>query len=104
LIAVDDWILEKLLQRSGSNFLFARLMIEQLEHELFCINDITAFVKDDMPKDITEMYKRIFRHEYQKSQHKYIRYVAVVNYQSLSRSLSRITPVQPSILFYRFCL
>lgn len=49
-------------------------MVDQLNHGAFSFDDITVFVESDMPQDITEIYKRIFR-GYQKKQYKYIRYV-----------------------------
>lgn len=55
-----DWILAELKERANGNFLWASLMIKTLEDEVACFDDMEQFIKDGLPKDLDEYYKRIF--------------------------------------------
>lgn len=55
-----NWILSELKNRACGNFLWANLMIKTLKEEVACFDDMEQFIKDGLPKDLNEYYKRIF--------------------------------------------
>ncbi|KAF4854576.1 hypothetical protein CGCSCA2_v009577 [Colletotrichum siamense] len=80
-LPLDEWVLQKLQEKARSNFLYAKLMVEWLQEDVFTIDEVIDFIKSRVPNNIAEMYKRIFR-QYQEDQHKYIRYEAFQMHKS----------------------
>lgn len=79
-----NWILGELKTRACGNFLWANLMIKTLKEEVACFDDMEQFIKDGLPKDLNEYYKRIFS-----------------RYEMKERDLARYAPSARSIPGYR---
>lgn len=69
------WALEEILSRSEGNFLFATLMIDQLQHA-FTVSDVEEIITCTIPdKYFSEAYKRCFMLYYKKFKREYVMYV-----------------------------
>ncbi|KAK4223080.1 hypothetical protein QBC38DRAFT_539242 [Podospora fimiseda] len=68
---LDDWILNKLQLKSAGNFLYAKFMVDELQHDVLNVDDIVNMIKSKVPTDLAERYRRIFD-RYQESQKKYV--------------------------------
>jgi hypothetical protein len=70
---VDDWVLEKLQTRAKGNFLYASLMVKHLRNSTYNVDDVINLITSMVPSDFASIYSRILN-QYQKDQHKYVRY------------------------------
>lgn len=58
------WILTELKSRAKGNFLWASRMIKTIETEVVDFDQMEQFIKDGLPKDLDEYYRRIvYRYE-----------------------------------------
>jgi len=55
-----DWILTELRNRAQGNFLWASRMIKTIETEVTSFDHLEQFIKEGLPKDLDEYYRRIF--------------------------------------------
>jgi hypothetical protein len=65
--------MDHLRQRAKGNFLYATLIVNRLQSAV-SIHDVIDLITSSVPDDLVNIYRRIFS-QYQKAQHKYVRYV-----------------------------
>lgn len=68
---VLPWVMDTLQARAKGNFLYAKLVIDQLNRTI-SPEDFISFLKSEIPDAFADIYERIF-FRYEKSQHKYVR-------------------------------